>query len=243
MRQSMLVSIPALNDNYIWLYGRENLSIIVVDIPDIAPLRQYLQQHHISVAALFLTHHHNDHTQGVMAFRQDFPNTPVFGPEETRAKGASHIINAGKFSIPVGDNGANYHIEVIETGGHTEQHLSYLIDGHLFCGDSLFSAGCGRVFTGNYQQMFEGLQRINQLPDSTLICAGHEYTLSNLAFAQQVLPNNLVLEQHLACVQALRRNNQPSLPTKLSLEKQINPFLQAQTVEQFIQLRQAKDIF
>lgn len=239
----MLVPIPALDDNYIWLYGRENLPVIVIDIAEMSPLKQFLYEHSLNVAALLLTHHHNDHTQGVTEFKQMFPNIPVFGPEETQAKGATHIIKAGKICLPVEQSREYYEIDVIETAGHTEQHLSYVIDGHLFCGDSLFSAGCGRVFTGNYQQMFDGLQRIRQLPDNTLVCSGHEYTLGNLAFAQQVLPNNVLLQQHLYKVKALRAQNQSSLPTTLGLEKQINPFLQVEDLKQFIQIRQAKDIF
>lgn len=233
----MLVPIPALNDNYIWLYGRENSPIIVIDIPEIAPLRQFLTAHSVPIAALLLTHHHNDHTQGVTEFKQDFPQVPIYGPQETQSKGATHIIQTDNIEI------AGYSINVIPTGGHTEQHLSYVIDEHLFCGDSLFSAGCGRVFTGNYAQMFEGLNRLKQLPEQTLVCAGHEYTLSNLAFARTVLleESAVIIRQQQA--QQLRSQNKPTMPTTLALEKQINPFLRAETLERFIQLRQAKDIF
>lgn len=233
----MLVPIPALNDNYIWLYGRENLPIIVIDIPETTVLLAYLAQYSLKVEALLLTHHHADHTAGVADFKQAFPTVSVFGPEETRSKGATHIIQAGRLQTE------HYDIEVIETGGHTEQHVSYLVDGHLFCGDSLFSGGCGRVFTGNYAQMYQGLQRLKQLPAETQVCPAHEYTLSNLAFAQSVLPDNQVLKAHHAKVAKLRQDGKPSLPTTLGLEQQINPFLQAPSLEAFIQLRLAKDRF
>ncbi|WP_424410131.1 hydroxyacylglutathione hydrolase [Pasteurella sp. PK-2025] len=233
----MLVPIPALNDNYIWLYGRENLPIIVIDLPETSGLLAYLKQHQLKVEALLLTHYHDDHTAGVAHFKQVFPDVKIFGPEETRARGATDIIQAGKFHTE------NYEIEVLDTAGHTEQHVSYVIEGHLFCGDSLFSAGCGRVFTGDYAKMYEGIQRLKQLPQETLVCPAHEYTLSNLAFAQSVLGENPFLKAYYQHVVELRAANRPSLPTTLALEQQINPFLQATSLEQFIQLRQAKDRF
>lgn len=117
------------------------------------------------------------------------------------------------------------------------------MDGHLFCGDTLFSAGCGRVFTGDYEQMYQSLQRLKQLPESTLVCAAHEYTLSNLAFALTVMEDKSAVENQLKLVQMLRTKNQPSLPTTLGLEMQINPFLAAQDAAQFVAWRKAKDNF
>ncbi|APW55289.1 TPA: hydroxyacylglutathione hydrolase [Pasteurella multocida] len=233
----MLVPIPALNDNYIWLYGRANLPIIVIDIPEFTPLLDYVQQHQLKVEALLLTHHHDDHTAGVSLFKQHFPNVKVFGPAETQAKGATEIVNMGILQTE------HYHIQVLQTAGHTEQHVSYLVDGHLFCGDSLFSAGCGRVFTGNYQDMFDGLQRLKSLPDDTIVCPAHEYTLANLAFAKYVLPENVAIQQHEQWVQKQRVAHQPSLPTTMGREKQINPFLIAQDIETFVAWRKAKDVF
>ncbi|MGC6406498.1 hydroxyacylglutathione hydrolase [Bisgaard Taxon 45] len=233
----MLVPIPALNDNYIWLYGRENLPIIVIDIPEITKLRDYIQQHQLKVEALLLTHHHDDHTAGVALFKQYFPNVAVFGPPETQVKGATEIVNAGELQTQ------HYKIQVIQTAGHTEQHVSYLVDGHLFCGDSLFSAGCGRVFTRDYQAMFAGLQRLKALPDDTIVCPAHEYTLANLAFAKSLFPENKLIQQHEQDVQRQRAANQPSLPTTMGLEKQINPFLIAQDLDTFVAWRKAKDQF
>ena len=117
------------------------------------------------------------------------------------------------------------------------------MDNHLFCGDALFSAGCGRVFTGNYAQMFEGLQRLNTLPDETIVCPAHEYTLGNLAFAETVLVEKSAVEKQRILVEKQRAENKPSLPTTLKLEREINPFLQAKTLGEFTALRKAKDIF
>lgn len=233
----MLTPIPALNDNYIWVYGRENCSVIVIDIPEIKNLLPFLQQHQLSVAALLLTHKHDDHTAGVADFKRFFPDVPIYGSGECAEKGATQIVENGVIIVE------NYQIHVIPTGGHTEQHLSYVIDGHLFCGDALFSAGCGRVFTGDYAQMFQSLQRINALPEETLICPAHEYTLSNLAFAATVMKEKSAVEKQRVLVEQLRDEHRPSLPTTLGLERQINPFLQAKNVEEFKALRIAKDHF
>ena len=128
----MLVPIPALNDNYIWLYRRENFPVIVIDIPEITRLIPYLESNKLDVEAVLLTHNHNDHVQGVAAFKQYYPNVPVFGPTECADKGATNIVDSGVIDT------AHYHIEVLPSGGHTAGHVSYLVDGHLFCGDALF---------------------------------------------------------------------------------------------------------
>lgn len=233
----MLVALPALNDNYIWLYQRENLPLIIVDLPETDKLFAWLDAHDYAVNAVLLTHLHDDHTQGVAAFRARYPDVPIYGPEECAEKGATVIVNKGEIITE------NYRIEVLPTGGHTAQHLSFLVDGHLFCGDALFSAGCGRVFSGDYAQMFETLQRLKMLPDDTVICPAHEYTLVNLAFAKMVMPDNDAVKNQIIQVETLRAQGKPSLPTTLQLEKMINPFLRAKTLEAFIALRKAKDVF
>ena len=119
----MLVPIPALNDNYIWLYRRENFPVIVIDIPEITRLIPYLESHKLDVEAVLLTHNHDDHVQGVETFKQYYPNVPVFGPTECADKGATNIVDSGVI------NTAHYHIEVLPSGGHTAGHVSYLVDG------------------------------------------------------------------------------------------------------------------
>lgn len=240
----MLVALPVLNDNYIWLYARDNLPVIVIDIAKSEELFFALQQYQLEVEAVLLTHEHDDHTAGVTAFKQRYPQVPIFGSGETQKKGATQLVYEGKIQTP------HYHIQVVPTGGHTAEHLSFVLDNHLFCGDSLFSAGCGRVFTGNYAQMFQSLQRLKSLPDHTLVCAGHEYSLSNLHFALAVAETEFApqlqksaVQNQLEKVQLLRQQGKPSLPTTLALEKKINPFLQTENLEQFIRLRQYKDIF
>lgn len=232
----MLISLPALNDNYIWLYAKENQPVLIVDLPETTPLFAYLTENQLQPEAVLITHNHNDHIAGIAEFKKTYPNVPIYGPSEC-AEWVDHIINEGQFHT------AHYQIEVFPSGGHTANHISYVVDNHLFCGDTLFSAGCGRVFTQDYAQMFASVQRLNQLPADTLLCGGHEYTLSNLAFAKSVLSDKSAVNNHLVLVKKLRSEGKASMPTKLALERQINPFLQAETLAQFIALRKAKDNF
>ncbi len=235
----MLIPIPALQDNYIWLYQKENCPVLLVDIGELEPVLQKLQQYHLKVEAVLLTHYHHDHLGGVNAFKQIFPQVPVYGSEEC-ANVATHIVRGNKI------NTEHYNIEVLKTPGHTAQHLSYFVDKHLFCGDTLFSAGCGRVFTGNYLAMYESLQKIKKLPDDTLICPAHEYTLSNLKFALAMAQHN-DLKQTISVNQGIAKflcdAGEATLPTTLFTEKAINPFLQAKNLRDFIALREKKDNF
>ncbi|WP_439327747.1 hydroxyacylglutathione hydrolase [Lonepinella sp. BR2357] len=233
----MLNAIPALNDNYIWLYSRDNLSVIVIDIPEISPILSFFEQNPYKITALLLTHNHNDHVAGVAEFKQYFPDVPIIGPSECAYLGLTQVVDLGEIQLD------DYAIQVIPTGGHTVNHVSFFVDGHLFSGDCLFSAGCGRVFTGDYAQMFDSLQRLNALPDDTLVCAGHEYTLSNLAFAETVVSEKTAVQNQRVLVEELRKRGLPSMPTKLGLERKINPFLMANNLAEFIRLRQAKDQF
>ncbi|MGR3808030.1 hydroxyacylglutathione hydrolase [Pasteurella testudinis] len=233
----MLIPLPALNDNYIWLYADSNEhKVLIIDPAQAEPVIDYLRQHKRQPQAILLTHGHADHIGGVAELIRCYPHLAVYGSDET-AKIATQVVNQGEFAC------GNYRIDVIPTAGHTAKHISFVVNNHLFCGDALFSAGCGRVFTGDYQAMFDGIQRLKALVDDTLVCAAHEYTLSNLRFALTVVADKSVVERQLEKVEALRAQGKPSLPTTLGLERTINPFLQAQTLEEFIRLRQAKDQF
>lgn len=245
----MLVALNALQDNYIWLYANEQhkltnknlLPLLVIDPTEAAPVLNFLQQHPAcSIEAILLTHNHHDHIGGVAELRQHYPHLQVYGPKEL-AHLQINVVDVGELITE------HYHIQVLATGGHTAGHISFLVDNHLFCGDTLFSAGCGRVFTGDYKMMFESLQRLRQLPAQTVVCPAHEYTLSNLKFVQNNLAglalnvDKSAVEQQQVWVEQQSKNNLPSLPTTLRLEKQINPFLMADNLAQFTLLRQAKD--
>ena len=241
----MLIPIQVFQDNYVWVYGRGDNPVIIVDMGESAPVISFLQEYKLPIEVVLLTHYHQDHIAGIDQFKQTFPNVNIFAPQECKNKNIDqYVLIHGQENEEIYTK--NYQINIMNTGGHTKQHVCYLIDGILFCGDTLFSAGCGRVFTGDYQQMFNSLQQIKALPSETLICPGHEYTLSNLEFALAVADDvhkkQIIFEQ-LEKVKKLRQENKPSLPTTLALEKEINPFLQAKSLEEFIKLRQLKDNF
>lgn len=234
---TIITPIPALTDNYIWILQKENQAIIF-DPAEAKTVLDFLAKKQLKPAACMLTHNHSDHTDGVAELRANFPELPVFGPEETAAF-ATQIIQPEQQFEQLGLS-----IQIIASGGHTAGHISYLVDRqYLFCGDALFSGGCGRVFTGDYQAQFEAIQRFKQLPDFVEVFPAHEYTQSNLKFAETVMSSSCQLLEQQERVDILRSQNRPTLPTTIGLEKQINPFMQAATLTEFITLRQLKDRF
>lgn len=214
-----LISIPVLEDNYIWLLHNDERQCLVVDPGEAKPVLQAIADLQLIPVAIFLTHHHHDHVGGVDELRRNFP-VPIYGPEETRGKSATQIVAEGD-SLVVLDQ----MFRILAFPGHTLGHIGFYGAPWLFCGDTVFSAGCGRLFEGTPKQMYDSFQKINQLPPETLICAAHEYTLSNLHFAATLLPQDKVITDYQSKIRQLRLKNQPSLPTTLHLERQINLFL------------------
>ncbi|WEP46165.1 hydroxyacylglutathione hydrolase [Cronobacter dublinensis subsp. infanticibi] len=214
-----LNSIPAFEDNYIWVLNNEDGQCLIVDPGEAEPVLRAIEENQWQPVAILLTHHHHDHTGGVKALVTRFPNLVVYGPEET-SKGAQVIVNEGeKFNI------LGCEFLAMATPGHTLGHFSYFSFPYLFCGDTMFSAGCGRLFEGTPTQMYQSFQKINALPDETLICCAHEYTLSNLKFLVAILPDDPVLTQYYREVKELRAKNQKTLPSILKNERQINLYL------------------
>lgn len=220
-----LISIPALADNYIWLLYNDKRQCLVVDPGEATPVLQVLADYQITPVAIFLTHHHYDHIGGVAELRRQFP-IPVYGPEETRDKNATRIVAEGD-SLAALDKT----FRILALPGHTLGHIGFYGAPWLFCGDTIFSAGCGRLLEGTPKQMYNSFQKVNQLPPETLICAAHEYTLSNLHFAAHLLPQDKVIIGYQRAIKQLRLKNQPSLPTTLHLERQINIFLRCHDID------------
>ncbi len=221
-----LTAISALEDNYIWVVVNHDKQAIIVDPGESAPILAAINEHGWQPHAILLTHHHADHVGGVEAILQQWPNLIVYGPQETLSKGATHLVSEGDHLNLLGTD-----FRVIATPGHTLGHVAFYADPYLFCGDTLFSAGCGRLFEGSPEQMYQSLNKLDQLPKETLICCAHEYTLSNLKFAHQLLPNNKLLTDYYQKVQKLRANQQITLPTTLETERLINVFLNTENSE------------
>lgn len=223
--------IPAFTDNYIWaIINKEKSEVIIVDAGQAKPVLDFVKSQDLTITQIWLTHHHNDHIGGVAELAKNFPNTQIFAHTDIHA-----LINA-KNLIAVAEGSEleafTNPVQIWQVAGHTENHLAYLLtlDNrlHIFCGDTLFRAGCGQVFTGTIEQLFESFDRFAQLhDDKTLFYPAHEYTLSNLEFAQFIEPNNLDIQQAIAKDSNLRKQNKPTLPTTLADEKAINPFLRA----------------
>lgn len=228
--------IKAFSDNYIWLV-EDNLEAIVIDPGEALAVLDYLKNHSLDLNAILLTHKHDDHIGGVSDILAQYPNTPVYGPKEVGAL-VDHLVQDGDSFELMGQR-----FEVYKTAGHTEGHISFLMGEALFCGDAMFSGGCGRVFTGDYRAQFDALQKFKQLDDAVQIYAGHEYTQTNLRFAQTVQPSNEAIAEALATVDELRAQNLPTLPSTIGKEKDINLFLQAETLEEFTELRKGRDDF
>lgn len=228
--------IKALSDNYIWII-EEGKDAVVVDPGEAKDVIDYLKKQQLDLTTILLTHNHDDHTGGVKEILAHYPNVVVYGPEETKPL-ADHILQEGDTFELMGQD-----VQVFKTAGHTLEHISFLMGNLLFCGDALFSAGCGRVFTGDYQAQYEALQKFNRLEDEVKVYAAHEYTQTNLRFAHSMEPSNDEIAEALNQVQELRAEDVPTLPSTIKREKKINLFLKAETLEEFTTLRKSRDVF
>ena len=212
--------ISALSDNYIYLLVFGNMAI-VVDPSEAQPVIDALKQNNLQLQAILITHHHWDHTAGIDALL-DATNCPVIGPEDQRIPRLTRMAEEGE-TITFGP----LNFQVLKTPGHTTSHVVYYEPekGWLFTGDTLFGAGCGRLFEGTPEQMYASLNKIAKLPNDTKIFCGHEYTVRNLEFTTSIEPTNRAVAERLAQAKRERAQNIPTIPTTLALEKKTNPFL------------------
>jgi len=249
--------LPAFDDNYLWLLVRGG-EAAVVDPGDEAPVRRALQRHALRLSAILVTHHHGDHVGGVVALKAATRAT-VFGPARERIEGVDRPVRGGDDLEVLG-----VRFRVIDVPGHTAGHIAYFAADEtpplLFCGDTLFAAGCGRLFEGTPSQMIASLDTLAALPPSTRVYCAHEYTLANLRFALSVEPSNTALHDRAARDQATRDRGEPTVPSTIGLELATNPFLRVDVPEVravatagtadavdrtaiFASLRKRKDIF
>ena len=226
------VPVPAFEDNYIWVMA-DGQSAVVVDPGDAAPVEKWLREHGAKLFAILLTHHHADHVGGVASLLRTFSHAdliPVYGPAAESIPVVTHPLKGGdvvKLGPPFGE------FTVLDVPGHTRGHIAYVQDvggddlPHVFCGDTLFASGCGRLFEGTPVQMLASLDSLAALPDDTQVHCAHEYTLSNIRFALACEPANLDLQAWDARARGLREQGKPTLPTTIAHEKRVNPFLRA----------------
>jgi hydroxyacylglutathione hydrolase len=256
---SSLRALPALRDNYIWMLSDPaSGAALVVDPGEADPVLRALAEDGRTLAAILLTHHHADHIGGTAELKSLFPDATIYAPIDDRIHLAATRVGDGdviQLSAPLA------RFEVIEVHGHTRSHIAYQGEGLVFCGDTLFSLGCGRMFEGTPEEMLASLDRLAGLPADTQVCCGHEYTLANASFAISVEPDNPALQARMRDARAQRERGEPTVPARLADERAANPFLRVDAiadaripwpqgtapsqrrVDRFAALRLAKDHF
>ncbi len=217
----------AFRDNYIWLIHApsEPRRVVAVDPGDAAPVHEALEQRGLELAAIFATHHHHDHVGGISELRSRY-QVAVFGPRAEQVPDCDHALGQDDVAdLP--RLGLNF--QVLDIPGHTAGHIAFYGHGAVFCGDTLFSAGCGRLFEGTPAQMVASLAKLMDLPDDTAVFCGHEYTLDNLRFALHADPANQDARSYQQACTSMLAERGCTLPSSISLEKRVNPFLRCDT--------------
>lgn len=218
--------IAAFTDNYIWCL-HNGADAYVIDPGDAAPVIAFIETHQLKLRGILITHHHFDHIGGIGELRDCYALDTIYGPDNPAIEDITQTLREGDVIEVLGEK-----FEVFEVPGHTLDHIAYssinLKPPALFCGDTLFAAGCGRLFEGTPAQMYTSLEKFKKLALETRIFCTHEYTQANLRFAQAVEPDNLALKQRAQSADNVRANDQPTLPSTLALELETNPFLRTQ---------------
>lgn len=224
-----IIPIPALQDNYIWaIHSKGSRSIWIVDPGDAKPVIAYLETHNLHLDGILVTHHHWDHAGGLPVLQERYPLTAIYGADPQQVPQITHPVTDGD-TIPMTTWETTPIIQILSIPGHTLDHTAYLLEGALFCGDTLFGCGCGRIFEGTPSMMYQSLNKIKRLPGETRIYCGHEYTLANIAFAMLADPDNVVLKERFHRVYDLRQSGSCTLPSLLKEEWATNPFLRCDT--------------
>lgn len=237
-----ITEVRAFADNYIWLVHapRDPQLVLAVDPGDAAPVTRALADRGLELAGILMTHHHADHVGGVSELLRAHA-VPAFGPATENVPGEPTRLREG--DVATFDSlGLNF--QVLDIPGHTAGHIAYVGHDAVFCGDTLFSAGCGRLFEGTPEQMATSLAKLAALPDDTLVYCAHEYTVANLKFSLAVEPDNAEAAAHLGHCQALRSRGEATVPSNIRRERNVNPFLRChqQTVKQAAERRAGRGL-
>ncbi len=237
----MIHTIPILRDNYAYVIENNEGECVIIDCGEAAPIITFIKDNELKPVAVFSTHHHGDHVAGNKDI-YDLFDCPIVVP-----KSESHLIAPHTHKVMDGDmiEYAGFRFKVTETIGHTNGHVIFYCEElkALFCGDTLFSMGCGRLMEGTAQDMYESLQKIKSYPKDTMIYCGHEYTLTNSFFGLTIEPDNLDIQTRMKDVRELRTQSKPTIPVLLETELKTNVFLRALTVQDFADMRSRKDKF
>lgn len=212
--------VSAFNDNYIWLLENDQQECIVVDPGEASGVQDFINEHGLTIKAIFITHHHADHTGGIKALATN--DISVYGPASENINHLTHLLKDENEVVQVAGFPA---FQIINCPGHTNGHIAYYSKPLLFCGDTLFAGGCGRMFEGTPEAFHASLSKLASLPEDTQVFCAHEYTLANLKFALQVEPDNIALKERFECVKSMRGMGIATVPSLLKNELATNPFL------------------
>lgn len=233
--------IAALTDNYIWAITKDDSQyVVIVDPGDHHPVEAYLKKHNKTVCAVIVTHHHTDHTGGIKALTQN-TNIPIWGSATSTF---AHITHRVKEPDTIYIDALSLQFSVLDVPGHTMDHIALYGHNALFCGDTLFAGGMGKIFEGTAEDMFCSIKKMQSLPSDTRVFCAHEYTLANLTFAARIEPDNNEIKQRLDKSKRLREKGQPTIPSLLAEEHNTNPFLRTKNpaVQQAISKQFSIDI-
>ncbi len=221
-------AVPALIDNYIWLiHSMDSKEVLIVDPGDATPVFKAVTEQNLTPVAILITHYHYDHVDGIEELVDRY-DLPVFGPPNAFIPRLSRPLSAAK-KLTIHPSFPDF--EILDIPGHTAHHIAYRVDDMVFCGDTLFAAGCGRLLGGTAEQLFKSLQQLRALPPETKVYCGHEYTQSNLAFASRIEPSNSAIKQRSKDCKRVRAEKQPTVPTTIAAELETNPFLRCDQAE------------